>query len=94
MEAANSSITAKLVDGVLPLFYLVPPSRSSFENLHEVPNYVQKVSSCTHVYTHVPRPHPTHMALILFTGGPLLLLVHLSGGRSKMATKQNTAEDQ
>lgn len=29
--------------GLLPLFYLVPPSHSSFETLQEVPNYLNEV---------------------------------------------------
>lgn len=41
----NQTIVSKVAKGVLPLFYLVPPSRSSFKTLPEVPDYVQKVSA-------------------------------------------------
>ena len=33
-----------VVKNVLPLFYLVPPSQSSFATLEEIPNYIAKVS--------------------------------------------------
>ena len=48
MNAMNASqIVSKVVYGALPLFYLVPPSQSSFQTIPEVPNYVRKVSSPT-----------------------------------------------
>ena len=45
----NSTLTSTfsyrgiLERGLLPLFYLVPPSKSSFETLEEVPTYVNDV---------------------------------------------------
>lgn len=45
----NSSLTSTisyrgiLERGLLPLFYLVPPNKSSFETLEEVPIYVNDV---------------------------------------------------
>ena len=41
----NQTIVSKVAKGVLPLFYLVPPSHSSFKSLPEVPDYVQNVST-------------------------------------------------
>ena len=44
-EMNASQLVSKVAYGALPLFYLVPPSQSSFKSIPEVPNYVRKVSS-------------------------------------------------
>ncbi len=38
------SASVRFLNGIRPLFYVVPPSKSSFETVKEVPNYVQTVS--------------------------------------------------
>ena len=47
MESFNYTGVEHIVKGVakdvLPLFYLVPPSQSSFATLEEIPKYVVKV---------------------------------------------------
>ena len=44
-EMNASQLVSKVAYGALPLFYLVPPSQSSFQSIPEVPDYVLKVSS-------------------------------------------------
>ena len=46
-ELNASQIVSKVAYGALPLFYLVPPSQSSFQTIPEVPDYVRKASSST-----------------------------------------------
>ena len=38
-----ASLAVKVAEGFFPLFYLLPPSWSSFATLAEVPDYVSKV---------------------------------------------------
>ena len=47
-EMNASQIVSKVAYGALPLFYLVPPSQSSFQTIPEVPDYVRKVSVRLH----------------------------------------------
>ena len=41
----GASLAVKLAEGFFPLFYLLPPSWSSFATVAEVPDYVSKVSN-------------------------------------------------
>jgi hypothetical protein len=55
-EMNASQLVSKVAYGALPLFYLVPPSQSSFQTIPEVPNYVRKVSSPAS-HDSAPPPH-------------------------------------
>lgn len=55
----TSQIVSKVAYGALPLFYLVPPSQSSFQTIPEVPEYVRKVSLPSKSH----RPPPSHLPL-------------------------------
>ena len=39
----GASLAVKLAEGFFPLFYVLPPSWSSFATVAEVPDYVSKV---------------------------------------------------
>ena len=56
-EMNASQIVSKVAYEALPLFYLVPPSQSSFQTIPEVPNYVRKVRSPPCKVMRVPHPH-------------------------------------
>ena len=75
-EMNTSEIVSKVVCGALPLFYLVPPSRSSFRSISEVPNYVEKVR----VDIYMPRPHynTQHIRLVHSAGHSILFHPHIS----------------
>ena len=64
-----------VLQGFAPLFYLVPPSKSSFETPKDVPNYVQQVSR-TLIGSHrvLTRPTPPLQATPYF-----FLLIVLEG---------------
>lgn len=43
-SALAYSASMKVLNDLRPLFYVEPPSKSSFETVEQVPNYLQKVS--------------------------------------------------
>ncbi len=38
------SASVRFLNGIRPLFYVEPPSKSSFETIEEVPDYLNKVA--------------------------------------------------
>lgn len=83
--AINNTV-ARVLQGFGPLFYLVPPSKSSFKSPNDVPNYVQEVSG-------YHGSHGSEDIVCIHAGNSVLLRSDNAGGRNPCASKKVTAAD-